>query len=206
MTKKIVDQVNIPVTVKTRLGWDEQNIKILEVAKRLQDAGIKALTIHGRTRKQMYRGFANWEYISKVKESPDIYIPIFGNGDVDSPEKALEFKNQYNVDGIMIGRASIGNPWIFNEIKHFLSTGKKLSPPSLTDKIHVVKKHLSFSIDWKGEKKGIYEMRRHYANYFRGIPNFKPFRNKLVHLNTCQEINALLDEIQFIFDHEYSLA
>ncbi len=206
MTKEIVDQVNIPVTVKTRLGWDEKNIKILEVAKRLQDAGIQALTIHGRTRKQMYKGTANWEYISNVKDSADIHIPIFGNGDIDSPEKALEFKNRYNVDGIMIGRASIGNPWIFNEIKHYLETGQELVPPSLSEKINAVKKHISFSVDWKGNRKGIYEMRRHYTNYFRGIPNFKPYRNKLVQLESQEEIINLLDEIETIFANEYSLA
>ena len=206
MTKEIVDQVSIPVTVKTRLGWDENNIKIMEVAKRLQDVGIKALTIHGRTRKQMYKGTANWEYISNVKDSPDIHIPVFGNGDIDSPEKALEFKNKYNVDGIMIGRASIGNPWIFNEIKHYLETGQKLAPPSLKEKINAVKKHLSFSVDWKGDRKGIYEMRRHYTNYFRGIPNFKPYRNQLVQLESYDEIINLLDEIETIFVNEYSLA
>jgi len=206
MTKEIVDQVSIPVTVKTRLGWDENNIKILEVAKRLQDAGIKALTIHGRTRKQMYKGTANWEYISNVKDSPDIHIPIFGNGDIDSPEKALEFKNRYNVDGIMIGRASIGNPWIFNEIRHYLETGQKLAPPALSEKINAVKKHVSFSVDWKGDRKGIFEMRRHYTNYFRGISNFKPYRNKLVQLESQEEIIDLLDEIEIIFANEYSLA
>lgn len=206
MTKEIVDQVSIPVTVKTRLGWDENNIKIMEVAKRLQDVGIKALTIHGRTRKQMYKGTANWEYISNVKDSPDIHIPVFGNGDIDSPEKALEFKNKYNVDGIMIGRASIGNPWIFNEIKHYLETGQKLAPPSLKEKINAVKKHLSFSVDWKGDRKGIYEMRRHYTNYFRGIPNFKPYRNQLVQLESYDEIINLLNEIETIFVNEYSLA
>jgi len=206
MTKEIVDQVKIPVTVKTRLGWDEENIKILEVAKRLQDVGIKALTIHGRTRKQMYKGNANWEYIREVKDSPDISIPVFGNGDIDSPEKALEFKNKYNVDGIMIGRASIGNPWIFNEIKYFLNTGNTLSEPTVHDKVKAVKKHLAFSIEWKGEKKGVYEMRRHYTNYFRGMPNFKPFRNKLVQINSHLEINDLLDEILLIFENEYSLA
>ncbi len=205
MTKEIVDQVSTPVTVKTRLGWDENNIKIMEVAKRLQDVGIKALTIHGRTRKQMYKGTANWEYISNVKDSPDIHIPVFGNGDIDSPEKALEFKNKYNVDGIMIGRASIGNPWIFNEIKHYLETGQKLAPPSLTEKINAVKKHLSFSVDWKGDRKGIYEMRRHYTNYFRGIPNFKPYRNQLVQLESYDEIINLLDKIGNIFVNEYSL-
>jgi len=206
MTKEIVNQVNIPVTVKTRLGWDEKNIKILEVAKRLQDAGIQALTIHGRTRQQMYKGTANWEYINDVKNSPDIHIPIFGNGDIDSPGKALEFKNKYNVDGIMIGRASIGNPWIFNEIKHYLETGQKSAPPSLSEKINSVKKHVSFSVEWKGDRKGIYEMRRHYTNYFRGIPNFKPYRNKLVQLESQEEIINLLDEIEITFVNELSLA
>ena len=206
MTKEIVDQVNIPVTVKTRLGWDENSIKILEVAKRLQDVGIQALTIHGRTRKQMYKGTANWEYISRVKNLPDIHIPVFGNGDIDSPEKALEFKNRYNVDGIMIGRASIGNPWIFNEIKHYLKTGQKLAPPSLSEKINAVKKHVSFSVEWKGDRKGIYEMRRHYTNYFRGIPNFKPYRNKLVQLESQEEIINLLDEIETTFVNELSIA
>jgi nifR3 family TIM-barrel protein len=206
MTKEIVDQVNIPVTVKTRLGWDEKNIKILEVAKRLQDTGIQGLTIHGRTRQQMYKGTANWEYISDVKNSSDIHIPIFGNGDIDSPEKALEYKNKYNVDGIMIGRASIGNPWIFNEIKHYLQTGQKLPPPSLSEKINTVKKHVSFSVEWKGDRKGIYEMRRHYTNYFRGIPNFKPYRNKLVQLETQEEIINLLDEIKITFVNELSIA
>lgn len=206
MTREIVDQVKLPVTVKTRLGWDEQNIRILEVAQRLQDAGISALTIHGRTRKQMYKGTANWDYIRQVKENPGIKIPIFGNGDVDSPEKAREFKNRYLVDGIMIGRASIGNPWIFNEIKHELKTGNKTTSPTLNDKITAVKKHLTFSIEWKGERKGIYEMRRHYTNYFRGIHNFKPYRNQLVESDSYQEIMDLLDEIQFKFAPEYSLS
>lgn len=206
MTEEIVKQVNLPVTVKTRLGWDEKNIKILEVAKRLQDAGIQALTIHGRTRMQMYKGMSNWDYIREVKDHPDIQIPIFGNGDIDSPEKALQFKNKYRVDGIMIGRASIGNPWIFNQVKHFLRSGVKLPPPSLLDRINAVKKHLTFSIQWKGERKGIYEMRRHYTNYFRGIPNFKPYRNSLVQLDSAQEIFELLDNIQKVFENDYSLA
>ena len=179
MTREIVKQVSLPVTVKTRLGWDDKTIKIVEVALRLQDAGIKALTIHGRTRQQMYKGVANWEHIREVKEHPDIEIPIFGNGDVSSPEIALDFKEKYGIDGIMIGRASIGYPWIFNEIKHFFTTGKKLDTPDLEDRIDTVKKHLRFSIEWKGERKGIFEMRRHYTNYFKGIPNFKPVRMKL---------------------------
>ena len=158
MTAEIVKQVNIPVTVKTRLGWDENNIKIMEVAERLQDVGIKALSIHGRTRKQMYKGMANWDYIAEVKNNPKINIPIFGNGDIDSPEKAVEYKKKYGVDGIMIGRAAIGNPWIFDEIKYYLKHNKRKSPPSIDERILAVKKHLDFSIKWKGEKLGLVEM------------------------------------------------
>ena len=169
MTKEIVNQVNIPVTVKTRLGWDDKSIKIVEVAERLQDVGIQALTIHGRTRKQMYKGEANWEYIAEVKNNRRINIPIFGNGDIDSPEKAKEYKERYNVDGIMIGRAAIGNPWIFNEIKYFMKNNKHKKIPSIIDRINAVKKHIDFSIRWKGEKLGLIEMRRHYNNYFRGL-------------------------------------
>ena len=195
MTKEIVDAVNLPVTVKTRLGWDENSIKIVEVAKRLQDVGIKALTIHGRTRKQMYKGEANWEYIAKVKNDPQIQIPIFGNGDIDSPEKALEYKNRYNVDGIMIGRASIGYPWIFNEIKNFINKNKKIKKPSLHERIETVKRHLDFSIEWKGETLGLIEMRRHYTNYFRGIENFKKFRMKLIESTSYEESLETLNKI-----------
>ena len=195
MTEEIVKRVSKPVTVKTRLGWDEKSIKIIEVAKRLQDVGVKALTIHGRTRVQMYKGTSNWERIAEVKNHPDIQIPIFGNGDIDSPEKALEYRNKYGIDGIMIGRASIGYPWIFNEIKHFFQTGKKLSSPDITERIEVAKKHLQFSIEWKGEKTGLFEMRRHYTNYFKGIPNFKPYRTKLVELEDYREVMNTLDEI-----------
>jgi len=180
MTAEIVKQVNIPVTVKTRLGWDDNSIKIVEVAKRLQDVGIQALTIHGRTRKQMYKGEANWDYIAEVKNNPNITIPIFGNGDINTPEKAKEYKEKYGVDGIMIGRAAIGNPWIFNQIKHFLNEGKFLNKPDIYERISVVKKHLEFSIKWKGEKLGLIEMRRHYTNYFRAIENFKEYRMKLI--------------------------
>ena len=180
MTAEIVKQVNIPVTVKTRLGWDDNSIKIVEVAKRLQDVGIQALTIHGRTRKQMYKGEANWDYIAQVKNDPNITIPIFGNGDINTPEKAKEYKEKYGVDGIMIGRAAIGNPWIFNQIKHFLNEGKFLNKPDIYERISVVKKHLEFSIKWKGEKLGLIEMRRHYTNYFRAIENFKEYRMKLI--------------------------
>ncbi|MDN5204434.1 tRNA dihydrouridine synthase DusB [Fulvivirgaceae bacterium BMA10] len=204
MTKEIVDNVSLPVTVKTRLGWDENSIKIIEAAKRLQDVGVQALTIHGRTRKQMYKGEADWSYIAEVKNHPDIHIPIFGNGDIDSPEKALEYKNKYGVDGIMIGRASIGYPWIFNEIKHYFKTGEKLQAPDIHERVSVAKKHLDFSIEWKGDRKGIYEMRRHYTNYFRGIPNFKPFRTKLVECNDYHEIRELLDEIAARFEFSFS--
>jgi nifR3 family TIM-barrel protein len=199
MTEEIVKQVSLPVTVKTRLGWDHNSIKIVEVAKRLQDVGVKALTIHGRTRQQMYKGEADWKPIAEVKNHPDIHIPIFGNGDIDSPEKAIEYKNVYGVDGIMIGRASIGYPWIFNEIKHYIKTGEKLEGPKLQERIRVTKKHLDFSIEWKGDRKGVYEMRRHYTNYFRGIPHFKPFRTRLVEADTAGEIYSILDEIAVTF-------
>ncbi|MFK7952516.1 MAG: tRNA dihydrouridine synthase DusB [Ekhidna sp.] len=180
MTAEIVKQVDKPVTVKTRLGWDHNTIKIKEVAKRLQDVGIKALSIHGRTRQQMYKGEADWSHIAEVKNDPSIHIPIFGNGDIDSPEKALEYKNKYGVDGIMIGRAAIGYPWIFNEIKHFMKTGEHLAPPSLEERVRVAIQHVDFSVEWKGERQGLLEMRRHYTNYFRGIHNFKPTRTTLV--------------------------
>ena len=196
MTKEIVDAVNLPVTVKTRLGWDENSIKIVEVAKRLQDVGIKALTIHGRTRKQMYKGEANWEYIAEVKNDPQIQIPIFGNGDINSPEKALEYKNRYNVDGIMIGRASIGYPWIFNEIKHYLKTNELLEKPNIKERVRVCKQHLKHSIKWKGERTGIAEMKRHYSSYFKAIPNFKEYRTKMVTSNYEQEVLDILNEVE----------
>ncbi|MGB3181299.1 MAG: tRNA dihydrouridine synthase DusB [Cyclobacteriaceae bacterium] len=195
MTAEIVKRVNLPVTVKTRLGWDDNTIKIKEAALRLQDAGIKALSIHGRTRKQMYKGVANWEYIAEVKNMPEIEIPIFGNGDIDIPEKALEYRNRYGVDGIMIGRAAIGYPWIFKEIKHYMQTGEKLAPPNLEERVNVCKKHLEFSLEWKGDKKGLFEMRRHYTNYFRGLPNFKPFRMILVQSESPNEVLDTLDSI-----------
>ncbi len=206
MTKEIVDAVNLPVTVKTRLGWDENSIKIVEVAKRLQDVGIKALTIHGRTRKQMYKGEANWEYIAEVKNDPQIQIPIFGNGDINSPEKALEYKNRYNVDGIMIGRASIGYPWIFNEIKDFINENKKIKKPSLEERINTVKRHLDFSIEWKGETLGLLEMRRHYTNYFRGIENFKKFRMQLIESASYEESLETLNKINKNFKESKILA
>lgn len=199
MTAEIVKRVQKPVTVKTRLGWDHDTIKIVEVAKRLQDVGIKALSIHGRTRQQMYKGEANWDYIAEVKNHPDIHIPIFGNGDIDSPEKAKQYKETYGVDGIMIGRAAIGNPWIFNEIKHYLQTGEHLARPSLEQRIETVKSHLKFSIEWKGDKKGIFEMRRHYTNYFRGLQGFKPYRAKLVESPTYEATIQILDEVADVF-------
>ncbi|MFN3403453.1 MAG: tRNA dihydrouridine synthase DusB [Cytophagaceae bacterium] len=196
MTEEIVKRCKLPVTVKTRLGWDEKNIKILEVAKRLQDAGIKALTIHARTRYQMYKGEADWSWISRVKDLPDIHIPIFGNGDVDSPEKAMEYKNRFGVDGIMIGRAAIGYPWIFNEIKHYFKTGEVLPSPGIDERIRVCLKHLERSVEWKGPKTGIFEMRMHYTNYFRGFNNFKPYRQRLVQAGSIEEVTDILEEIR----------
>lgn len=206
MTAEIVKQVDLPVTVKTRLGWDDSTIRIVEVAKRLQDVGIKALTIHGRTRQQMYKGVADWTKIAEVKNHPDIHIPIFGNGDIDSPEKALEYKNTYGVDGIMIGRAAIGYPWIFKEIKHFLQTGQLLPPPTMHERVDVAKRHLEFSLEWKNERQGIYEMRRHYTNYFRGIQNFKPYRTQLVESEDPQALFDLLDEIGEVFSDAFAMA
>lgn len=192
LTKAVVKSTNLPVTVKTRLGWDESMINIMEVAEKLQDVGIKALTIHGRTRAQMYKGHSNWSYIAEVKNNPRIHIPIFGNGDIDSPEKALEYKNKYGVDGIMIGRASIGNPWIFNEIKHYLNTGTKLAKPTIEDRVEVCLSHFKKSIEWKGPKLGVFEMRPHYTNYFKGINHFKDTRMKLVTTDSIQEIEDTL--------------
>ena len=195
LTKAVVNSTSLPVTVKTRLGWDEQSINIEEVAERLQDVGISALTIHARTRSQMYKGHSDWSYIAKVKNNPRIHIPIFGNGDIDSPEKALEYRNKYGIDGIMIGRAAIGYPWIFNEIKHYFATGELLPSPTIADRVEAAKNHLLWSVEWKGERQGVVEMRRHYANYFKGIPNFKEHRHKLVTLDASQEVVKALDNI-----------
>ncbi len=202
ITAEIVKSVNIPVTVKTRLGWDDKSKNISEVAERLQDIGIKALTIHGRTRVQMYKGEADWTLIGEIKQNPRIQIPIFGNGDVDSPEKALEMKKKYAIDGIMIGRATIGNPWIFNEIKYFLKTGLHLKKPSVSDRVKVCKQHLDFSMQWKNHNLGILEMRRHYANYFKGFDDFKPYRMKLVTSMDKDEIYRTLDEIEANYSEE----
>jgi nifR3 family TIM-barrel protein len=195
LTEAVVKSTSLPVTVKTRLGWDDEHRNIEEVAERLQDVGVKALSIHGRTRAQMYKGSADWDLIGKVKNNPRINIPIFGNGDIDSPQKALEYKNRYGIDGIMIGRAAIGYPWIFDEIKHFLKTGEMLPPPSIEDRVEVCKKHLHKSFEWKGPIVGIFEMRRHYANYLKGLPGIKEYRYQLVTLKTVEEIDAILDEI-----------
>ncbi|SHO61453.1 tRNA dihydrouridine synthase DusB [Algoriphagus zhangzhouensis] len=206
MTAEIVKAVKIPVTVKTRLGWDNDTIRIVEVAERLQDVGIQAISIHARTRKQMYKGEADWSYLNLVKDNPRLHIPVFGNGDIDTPERAAEYKAKYNVDGMMIGRASIGYPWIFNEIKHYLSTGEKLAAPTLDERIAVAKKHLDFSVEWKGEKLGILEMRRHYTNYFRGMPNFKQYRTEMVTSDTYEEVCAILDQVAKVYaDYEFSV-
>ena len=196
MTKAIVEATHLPVTVKTRLGWDEQTKNIVEVAERLQDVGIKALSIHGRTRVQMYKGDADWTLIGKVKENSRMQIPIFGNGDIDSPEKAKEYRERYGVDGIMIGRASIGYPWIFKEIKHFLATGERLEGPSFLERLRVCRLHFEKSIDWKGEKVGVVEMRRHYANYFKGISHFKEYRTMLVGANTAEDVQSILTQLE----------
>jgi len=196
LTNAVVKSTSLPVTVKTRLGWDDNSKNIEEVAERLQDTGIKALSIHGRTRSQMYKGEADWSLIAKVKNNPRIHIPIFGNGDIDSPQKALTYKNRYGVDGIMIGRAAIGYPWIFNEIKYFIKTGEMLAPPNIQQRIAVIKKHLHKSIEWKNGVLGILEMRSHYANYLKGFPNIKEFRNRLVQIKEVEEIEAVLTEIE----------
>ena len=195
MTEEIVKSTHLPVTVKTRLGWDEKTKNVTEVAERLQDIGIQALTVHGRTRVQMYKGEADWTLIGEIKNNPRIKIPIFGNGDIDTPEKAIEYRNRYGVDGVMIGRAAIGYPWIFNEIKHFIATGTHAALPNIDERIRVTAKHLEFSIRWKGDKLGIFEMRRHYASYFKGLPDFKPFRARLVEAMTEEEVRQILREV-----------
>jgi tRNA-dihydrouridine synthase B len=200
MTKAVVESTHLPVTVKTRLGWDDTTKNVYEVAERLQDVGIKALTIHGRTRAQMYKGQADWSLIREIKRNPRIQIPIFGNGDVDSVEKAANWRLEYEVDGIMIGRAAIGYPWIFREIKHFFATGEKLAGPTLAERIAVCRTHLEKSIVWKGEKTGIFEMRRHYANYFKGLPDFKEYRMRLVSLENVDDISSVLSEVEERFE------
>ena len=199
LTKAVVNSTHLPVTVKTRLGWDTDSINIDEVAERLQDVGIKALTIHARTRSQMYKGEADWEHISRIKNNPNIEIPIFGNGDIDSPEKALEYKNKYNCDGIMIGRGAIGYPWIFNEVKHFFETGEILPEPTISERLEAVKNHALWSVEWKGERPGIVEMRQHYSNYFRGIPHFKEFKTKFLQALTLEQIDEIIEETRHFY-------
>lgn len=196
LTKSVVESTHLPVTVKTRLGWDSDSINIYEVAERLQETGIKALSIHGRTRTQMYKGQANWEPIAKVKANPNIEIPIFGNGDIDSPQKAIEYKEKYGVDGVMIGRAAIGYPWIFEQIKHYRETGELLPEPTIVERMEAAKNHLNWAIDWKGERTGILETRMHYTNYFKGIPNFKPYRTKLVTQDNLVDLMQTFEEIE----------
>lgn len=196
MTKAIVDALQIPVTVKTRLGWDESSKNVVEVAERLQDIGIKALSIHGRTRAQMYKGEADWTLIGEIKNNPRMHIPIFGNGDIDSPEKAVEYKNRYGVDGIMIGRATIGNPWFFRQVRNYIQHGTHIAPISVQERVATTKTHLSKSMEWKGERLGILEMRRHYSNYLKGFPDIKPYRQALVTTLDPQRIFELLDEIE----------
>lgn len=198
MTDEIVRTTNLPVTVKTRLGWDDKTKFVVSTAEKLQDVGVAALSIHGRTRVQLYKGDADWTLIGEVKNNPRMHIPIFGNGDIDSPEKAVEYKNRYGVDGIMIGRASIGYPWFFNEVKHFMETGEHLPPPTIADRVSVAKQHLEMSVAWKGESLGIAEMKRHYTNYFKGIAHFKDYRLKLVTSNNLTEIMEILD---FVASH-----
>ncbi|WP_345954564.1 tRNA dihydrouridine synthase DusB [Mucilaginibacter sp. PAMB04168] len=195
MTKAVVEATHLPVTVKTRLGWDDNTKNVYEVAERLQDVGIKALTIHGRTRAQMYKGVADWTLISKIKKNPRIQIPIFGNGDIDSPEKAANWRLEYGVDGMMIGRAAIGYPWIFREVKHFFETGEHREKPTIAERIDVCKTHLQKSIEWKGPKTGVFEMRRHYSNYFKGLENFKEFRTRLVSTENIEELFDILWQI-----------
>ncbi len=201
LTEAVVKSTKLPVTVKTRLGWDENSQNVEEVAERLQDVGISALSIHGRTRAQMYKGEADWTLIGKIKNNPRIHIPIFGNGDIDSPQKAVEYKNRYGVDGVMIGRAAIGYPWIFSEIKHYINTGEMLGAPTIEQRVAVCKKHLQKSVEWKGEGVGMLEMRRHYTSYFKGLNHFKDFRTKLVTTNSLVDLYEIIEEIE----EKYSL-
>jgi tRNA-dihydrouridine synthase B len=196
LTSEIVKRTKLPVTVKTRLGWDSDSIKIVEVAERLQDVGIKAISIHGRTRVQMYKGLADWGPIAEVKNNPRMLIPVFGNGDVNTPEAAIKMRDKFGLDGAMIGRASIGYPWFFREVKHFMQTGNRLAPPTMQERVEAARRHLSMSIDWKGERLAVYETRRHYTNYFKGIPNFKPLRMNLVSAETSSEVFETLERAE----------
>ncbi|HLV62990.1 tRNA dihydrouridine synthase DusB [Galbibacter sp.] len=196
LTEEMVKRTNLPITVKTRLGWDSDSIKIVEVAERLQDVGIQAISIHGRTRVQMYKGQANWAPIAEVKNNPRMHIPVFGNGDVDTPEMAVKMRDQYGLDGAMIGRASIGYPWFFREVKHYFKTGEHLAPPTILERVEAARRHLQMSIDWKGEKLGVFETRRHYTNYFKGIPHFKEHRMKMVTSDHSEDVFAAFDEVE----------
>lgn len=196
LTREMAKRTNLPLTVKTRLGWDEKSIKIVEVAERIQDAGAKAITIHGRTRAQMYKGFADWTLISDVKNNPRMKIPVFGNGDVNSPEKAIEMRDKFGLDGAMIGRASIGNPWFFKQVKHFFKTGEHLPPPKLSERINMAEKHLKMAINWKGEKLGVLETRRHYSSYFKGIPDFKKYKTMMVTTDFSEDLFSLFNELK----------
>lgn len=195
LTAEIVKRTKLPVTVKTRLGWDSSSIKIVEVAERLQDVGIQSIAIHGRTRVQMYKGTADWKPIAQVRNNPRMHIPVFGNGDVDSPEAAERMRDEYGLDGAMIGRASIGNPWFFAAVKHYFKTGRHLEPPTMEERVRVARRHLRMAIDWKGEKLGVFETRRHYTNYFRGIPHFKEYRMKMVTSDKSADVFAAFDEV-----------
>jgi len=195
LTEEMAKRTHLPLTIKTRLGWDHNSIKIVEVAERLQDAGAKAISIHGRTRAQMYKGDADWAPIAAVKNNPRMHIPIFGNGDVHSPERAIEMRDRYGLDGAMIGRASIGNPWFFNQVKHFIKTGEHVSPPTLKERVAVARRHLEMAIDWKGEILGVLETRRHYTNYFKGIPDFKPYRTPMVTSDDANDVFAVFDRV-----------
>ncbi|MEO1486730.1 MAG: tRNA dihydrouridine synthase DusB [Bacteroidota bacterium] len=204
LTSEIVKRTKLPVTVKTRLGWDSDSIKIVEVAERLQDVGIKSIAIHGRTRVQMYKGSADWKPIAAVKNNPRMFIPVFGNGDVDSPEAAVRMRDEYGLDGAMIGRASIGNPWFFKEVKHFFETGTHLAPPTMEERVTAARRHLQMAIDWKGEKLGVFETRRHYTNYFKGIPHFKEYRMKMVTSDDAADVFNAFDEVLVRFgDHQF---
>src|SRR5210317_1396906 len=203
LTSEMVKHTKLPITVKTRLGWDHDSIKIVEVAERLQDVGCKAISIHGRTRAQMYKGFANWKPIAEVKNNPRMHIPIFGNGDVDSPERAMEMRDLYGLDGCMVGRATIGNPWFFKQVKHYFKTGQHLEPINMVERVEAARRHLQMTIDWKGEKLGVFETRRHYTNYFRGIPHFKEYRMKMVTSDQSEDVFATFDEVLVKFS-DYS--
>lgn len=205
LTAAMVKHTDLPITVKTRLGWDDDSIKIVEVAERLQDVGIKAISIHGRTRAQMYKGNADWKPIAAVKNNPRMHIPVFGNGDVNTPERALEMRDEYGLDGAMIGRASIGYPWFFREVKHYFETGEHLAKPTMQERVEVARRHLEMSIAWKGETLGVFETRRHYTNYFKGIPNFKEYRMKMVTSDEAQGVFDAFDEVMDKFG-DYNFA